>query len=391
MKSMRTPIPVIAGFLLSLLCCDQPKAPTDNVAIATEEGIQVTTPEKAGMDSTLLSKMTSAIVSGEYPNVHSVLIAKDGKLVYEKYFPGTDEILGDSIGIVNHHKDTLHDVRSVTKSIVSACVGIALAEGKIKSTEQSIWDFFPEYIELKKGDKANLTIKHLLTMTSGLEWNENIPYTDPANSEIQMDRSPDPIQFVLSRKLIQPPGRDWNYNGGTTQVLAGIIKKATGMEVDEYARKNLFAPLGITSFVWIKFPDSSALKNVPLAAAGLRMRSRDMVKFGLLYMNDGIWNEKQVLRQDWVADSHRPQITREDPAAGKGGYGYQFWTFKENTGTKTIDLAAAVGNGDQRILFDRENDLLVVTTAGNYNQWTIKNNTGALLKNFIYPSFLGTR
>ena len=385
----------ILTFAFFQLCCDQPRdsaktaATAGDTLIATEEGIEFASPEKAGMDSIQLARMTSAISSGEYPNVHSVLIAKDGKLVHEKYFPGKDEILGDPIGVVNHDKDTLHDVRSVTKSIVSACVGIALSKGKIKSVEQSLWDYFPEYNELKKGEKTNLTIKHLLTMTSGFEWNENIPYTDPANSEIQMDKSADPIQFVLSRNLVHPPGKVWNYNGGTTQVLAAIIKKACGLEVDEYAHKYLFTPLGITRFSWIRFPDSAAGKNVPIAASGLRLRSRDMLKFGLLYMNKGLWNKKRILSEEWVADSHKSHITREDPVSGKGAYGYQFWIWKEKVSNKTIELAGAVGNGDQRIFFDNENDLLVVTTAGNYNQWTIKNNTGALLKNFIYPSFLG--
>jgi CubicO group peptidase (beta-lactamase class C family) len=335
------------------------------------------------MDSGMINKMTNVIVTGEYPNIHSVLIAKNGKLVYEKYFPGKDEILGESIGVVNHHKDTLHDIRSVTKSVVSACIGIAISQGKIKNVEQKIWDYFPEYNELSKGQKSNLTIKHLLTMSSGLEWNENIPYTDPNNSEIQMDQSSDAIQFVLSRNSVHPPGTVWNYNGGTTQVLAAIIKKVSGLEVDEYANKYLFTPLGIAQFVWLKFPNSSTRKDVPLAAAGLRLRSRDLLKFGFLYMNKGVWHEKQILPENWVSDSHKSHINRDG-----GGYGYQFWIFKENLNNQTIELPVAVGNGDQRILFDHKNDLLVVTTAGNYNQWTIKNNTGALLTNFIYPSFL---
>jgi CubicO group peptidase (beta-lactamase class C family) len=385
-KGMGKTMLAILGFVFLQFSCNQQDAPTHYISATVEDGIQFTSPQETGMDSIQLNKMTDAISDGEYPNIHSVLVAKDGKLVYEKYFPGKDEILGESIGVVNHHVDTLHDVRSVTKSIVSACVGIALSEGKIKRIEQPVWDYFPEYIKLKKDDNANLTIKHLLTMTSGLEWNENIPYTDPANSEIQMDRSPDPIGFVLSRKVVQPPGIAWNYNGGTTQVLAAIIKKVTGEEVDEYARKHLFTPLGISHFAWLKFPDSSTLRGVPLAAAGLRLRSRDMLKIGLLYMNQGTWNDKQILPKEWVEDSHKSHVRRQDPISGKGGYGYQFWIFNEQTGDKPIELAAAVGNGDQRIFFDRQHHLVVVTTAGNYNQWTIKNNVAALLRNFVYPS-----
>lgn len=208
----------------------------------------------------------------------------------------------------------------------------------------------------------------------------------PANSEVQMDASPDPIWFVLSRKSIHPPGTKWNYNGGTTQVLAAIIKKVTGKEVDEYARQYLFEPLGVKRYVWLKFSDSGKTSNIPLAAAGLRLRSRDMLKFGLLYMNNGMWNSKRILPNDWVQRSHQSHITREDPFYGPGGYGYQFWIGDYTLNNKAVNLAFAVGNGDQRIFFDRTNDLLVVITAGNYNQWTIKNNAGALMRNFIYPA-----
>ena len=385
----------VRNFLLGCLLiiaqpgCDQPSRV--EITTNTEEGIRLGSLVEAGIDSSKLDSMTVAIVRKEYPNIHSVLIVKDKKLVFEKYWPGNDELLGKSLGIIDHHRDTLHDIRSITKSVVSACIGIAIAQQKIKDVDQSIWDYFPEYLELKRGDKAHLTIRHLLTMSSGLEWNENIPYTDPANSELQMDDSPDPVQFVLSRNLVQPPGKGWNYNGGTTQLLAAIIKKASGQEVDEYATDNLFEPLGIRHFFWIKFPDSGKTKNVPLAAAGLRMRSRDLVKFGLLYMNQGMWNGKRILEESWVNDSHKSHIGRENPSYQTGGYGYQFWTGKDTVGNKVIDLAVAVGNGDQRIFFDHVNDLMVVTTAGNYNQWTIKNNAGALLKNFIYPALQNLR
>ena len=376
----------IAGFLVIQFGCNSMDRPYGQYKIpASEVGIVMTSSENVQMDSIQLDKMTRAITQGDYPNVHSVLIARNGKLIYEKYFPGKDEILGDPIGMVNHHKDTLHDIRSITKSVVSACIGIAIAQEKIKSIDQKIWDYFPEFNELNKGEKSNITIRHLLTMTTGLQWNENIPYTDPANSEIQMNESTDAIRFVLSRNSIHTPGTIWNYNGGSTQVLAAIIKKVSGLELDEYAKEHLFTPLGIRVFSWSTFANTPTRKNVPLAASGLRLRSRDLLKFGLLYMSDGIWNKKRILPENWVADSHKTHIRRDDNGSG-GGYGFQFWTWKENFPNKKIHLAVAVGNGDQRIFFDHENDLLVVTTAGNYNQWDIKNNTGALLQNFIYPS-----
>lgn len=338
--------------------------------------------KNVGFDSVRIHAMTNAIAKQEYPNIHSVLIVKNRKLVYENYFDGKDEIWGTSIGMVNHSKDSLHDVRSISKSVISACIGIAIAQGRIKDENQKVWDFFPEYADLNTGEKSNLTIHHMLTMSSGLEWNENIPYTDPANSEIQMDNSNDPVYHVLSRPLATTPGTTWNYNGGCTQVLAAILFKVSGMEADAFANQYLFKPLGISAFFWTALTPKPGRKSVPAAASGLRLRSRDMAKIGLLYMQAGRWNGKQIITESWAKSSHTPQVSRPDG----GGYGYQFWTWTMPVNNTNIPLAVAVGNGDQRIYFDHQHDLMVVITAGNYNLWTIQKNADALLRDYIYPS-----
>lgn len=358
---------------------------TAGVTADEEPGIVTASPATVGIDSSFLDSMTRAIVSNEYPNIHSVLIVKEGKLVYENYFPGLDEILGLSLGRINHGRDSLHDIRSVTKSFTGACIGLAISQGKIKSDEQSVWDFFPEYASLKNRDNAGLTLKHLLTMTAGFEWDESVPYTSPKNSEIAMDQSDDPLKFVLSRKVVSKPGSTFNYSGGATELQAAIIQKATGFNVEEFAKQYLFAPLHIDRYYWIKVDSTNPRKNVPAAASGLRLRSRDLVKFGLLYMNDGKVDDKQILSADWVENSHRTQILYKDSTQG---YGYQFWTSINKIGTHTVRSTYALGNGDQRIFFDRTNKLLVVMTAGNYNQWDIKNGSVQLLQRFIYPSFL---
>ncbi len=328
--------------------------------------------------------MEDSIKSGSYPNIHSVLILKNQKLVYEAYFKGHDELWGDSLGVVQHHKDSLHDVRSVSKSIVATCVGIALKQGKIDSLSQSIFDFYPEYVKYKIGLRSQITIEHLLTMTTGMEWNENVPYTDPRNSEIQMTSSEDPIEFVLSRPLLSNPGEKWEYNGGTTQLLASIIERATGKNIHEYAKENLFTPLGITGSEWTQFPGL----DLPAAASGLRLKSRDLMKFGMLYANQGQWNGKQLLSKSWVKNAFQPHIWfgRNNNV----GYGYQFWIFKANTISSGHDhlIPAAVGNGGQRIYIDSDTGLIVVITAGNYNNWTLKKDSEALLVDFIYPALI---
>lgn len=142
-----------------------------------------------------------------------------------------------------------------------------------------MFDFFPDYAVYDTGMKKQWTIKHLLTMTSGLQWNEDVPYNDPENSEIQMTGSADPVAFVLSRPMTVPTGREWKYNGGTAQLLATVIERVTGKKVGAFAKEYLFKPLGIQTFEWVCFPGT----DNPAAASGVRLRSRDLLKFGILY------------------------------------------------------------------------------------------------------------
>jgi len=350
---------------------------------STEEGIAFASMADAGINSAIINKIDTAIRNGTYPNIHSLHIVRNNKLVYEKYWPGKDESWGDDLDIRIHDKDSLHDIRSISKSIVSACVGIAIEQGKIKSVDQKVFDFFPEYAKLDTGIKSALTIKHLLTMSSGLVWNEDVPYDDPENSEIKMIRSSNPVEFVLSQPMEFPPGEVWKYNGGTTQLLAAIIEKTTGKKVDQFANEYLFQPIGIKQFEWAKYPGT----DLPAAASGLRLRSRSLLKFGLLYFNGGKWKDKQVVPQKWVEESFQSHVQR----AGGGSYGYQFWLWEDTINNKPTPIVGCVGNGDQRIFFDKTNDLLVVTTAGNYNKWTIKNNADALVKEYVYPALTNNK
>lgn len=346
----------------------------------SEEGIEFASMADTGIDSILINKIDTAIRNGTYPNIHSLHIVRNNKLVYENYWPGKDESWGDDLGIRIHDENSLHDVRSISKSVVSACVGIAIQQGKIKSIDQKVFDFFPEYKKLDTGLISSLTIKHLLTMSSGLVWNEEVPYDNPENSEIRMIRSSNPVEYVLSQPLEFEPGVSWKYNGGTTQLLAAIIEKGTGKKIDLFAQEYLFQPLDIKQFEWAKYPDT----DQPAAASGLRLRSRDLLKFGLLYNNNGTWNGNQIIPKKWIEESFQSHVQRP----GDGAYGYQFWLWQDTINNKPTPFIGCVGNGDQRIFFDKTHDLVVVTTAGNYNKWTIKKNTYALMKEYIYPALI---
>jgi Beta-lactamase class C and other penicillin binding proteins len=334
-------------------------------------------PAEVGMDASVINRIDTAVGNGTFPNIHSVLIAKDNKLVYEKYWTGPDEVWGVTAGVRSHAADSLHDIRSVTKSMVSACMGILMQQGKIKGSRQRVFDFFPEYAQQDTGLKSLLTIEHLLTMTSGLKWNEDVPYDNPENSEIRMVMSKNPVEYVLSQPMEMPPGKQWKYNGGTTQLLAAIIEKTTGQRIHEFAAKNLFQPLGITRYEWAIYLGTEEYA----AASGLRLRSRDLLKFGLLYLNNGSWNGTQIIPEKWVQESVHPHIRTHN-----GAYGYQFWLYNDTIQQQPANIIACVGNGDQRIFIDKARKLVIVVTAGNYNKWNIDNNASALAREYIYPA-----
>jgi CubicO group peptidase (beta-lactamase class C family) len=205
--------------------------------------------------------------------VHAILIERNGRLIYEEYFDGFDERWGESLGQVQMTAESKHDLRSITKSVVSALVGIAHSEGKIPSLDEPIVKWFPEYPELNTPDRRRVTLAHALSMTSGFDWNEDVPYNDPRNDEIRMTRDPQPLQYALARPFANDPGTEFKYNGGLTQVVAAVLVRATKTALQEYARTKLFEPLGITEVEWV-----GDLPGMPSAASGLRLRARDLTK-----------------------------------------------------------------------------------------------------------------
>ncbi|MDW3209656.1 MAG: serine hydrolase [Reichenbachiella sp.] len=370
--------------LIVLVGCSGNKSKQATNIVHSEPEIPLLSPTEVGIDTAILNDLTKKIRSQFYPNIHSLLVIKDGSLIYEKYFSGSDQNYGNDIGIVHHTDTTLHDVRSISKSIVSACIGIAIDQKIIKGVDQKIADFFPE-IEFNE-EKSQWTIEHFLTMTTGLAWNEDVPYNNPENDEIQMTYSENPVTYVLSKLLDDSPGVNFNYNGGATQVLAEIIERSSNTTLDRFVNEHLFLPLGIEKFEWNKYSAYNGADEFA-APSGLRITSRDLLKIGLLYRNKGKWNNEHVLSAEWVNKSFTQKVAfPSDVTEFNDGYGYQFWMWPDIIIGKDIRIVAANGNGDQNIYWDLENDLIVVTTAGNYNKWNIENDTYAIMKNHIYPA-----
>jgi CubicO group peptidase (beta-lactamase class C family) len=326
--------------------------------IASIDGWQVATPESVGLSKAALCPMVKWLAESKLDNVHAVLVVRHGKLVFEQYFAGDDEHLGSRAGVVTFGPTVRHDERSVSKSVVSLVMGIAIDHGWIKSIDAPVFSFFPEYASLSTPEKDRITIRDLLTMSSGLEWHEeDVPYTSPDNSEIVMDRSSDPTRAALAPDLVATPGKIWNYNSGSTELLGAILKKATGRAVDQLAATLLFAPLGITDFTWYKHTNGS-----PHAAGGLRLRPRDLAKIGQLILQRGSWNGTQVISSAWIDAATAPHIMGE----ALFFYGYQFWLGRSLVNGHEVEWTAAVGLGGQRLYVIPDLDMVVALNSGMY-------------------------
>jgi CubicO group peptidase (beta-lactamase class C family) len=317
------------------------------------------TPVEVGLKPAPLAALSEQLRATPDWNVHAVLIAKDGALVYEQYLEGLDESWGHALGVVRFDRETLHDMRSTTKSVVSALVGIAMGDGAIRGVDVPVVDLLPEHPMADREAKRSILLRHVLTMTAGLEWDESMPYTDPRNSERQMIRSGDPLGYVLSRPLVAEPGTQFRYNGGLTELLAAVVRHTTGQRLEDFAHERLFTPLGIERVEWRRYAS-----GLPSAASGLRLRPVDLAKVGALYLQRGTWNGRQILPAAWVEQSLREHWT-----APHFGYGYQWWVPRFTTHGKPIEAFATRGNGGQCAFVFPSLGLVVVTTAGNYNQF----------------------
>lgn len=347
------------------------------------DGIAVRDRNTYAIDTSRLDSLNKALVDEALYNVHSVLIYKDSALLFEKYLAGSDEKHGRSLGIVLHDSNTLHDIRSISKSVVSACIGIAIQKGLIKNEYEPIQHYF----SCTDADpKGKITIRDLLTMSSGLSWKEIGQYNG-LNDETRMALSFHPVAFVLKKALVAPPASTWNYSAGNTQLLAAIVEKVSGKTIFAFADENLFQPLGISSAEWINL----TMRQEAAAASGLRLSSRSLLKFGILYLHHGRFNGQQLIDSNWVNKSLRPQIQRPDLRylhLDNGGYGYQFWTYTFRVNEHPVQVTEAKGNGGQSVFICKPLHLVVVITAGNYGRSALNDIPVKILKDFVLPAIL---
>lgn len=310
----------------------------DNSPYWPTAGWRTTAPEEQGMDGSALEQITAYVRDSRLP-VDSVIVLRHGYIVYEKYFGSQWDA------------NTVHNIFSCTKSIMGSLVGIALQQGKINSLDDRMVDYFPNRT-IRNLDERKKAVRliDLMTMKGGFDWPErSYPYTDPRNPWIRALRSKDTVQFVLDAPMAAKPGTVWAYNGGFSQLLSAIVTDKTGMNTMEFAKKNLFSPLGITKFTW-----KTDQQGIYDAGGGLSMTPRDMAKYGHLILNKGIWEGKQIIPADFVAESVKTQTLFN----ANSGFGYESWWTIPPYG-----YYYAAGIQGQRIYVMEKQEMVVVTTA----------------------------
>jgi len=316
------------------------------------------------VDRAALCGMADRLAASD-ANIHAVLVARDGKLAFERYFKGADEVPGHIYGrrveTVAFDADTLHDMKSVSKSVASLVVGIAIDRGLISSVDEPIFSFFPELSDLRSPEKDRIRLVHVLTMSMGLKWVEATPATgDYDNDEARMHMAWDPCRYVLGLPVTAPAGQAFFYNTGALTLVSAIIRKATGRPLDEFARENLFEPLGIASTAWGRYRGDTD------AGAGLRLRPRDMAKIGQLVLGGGRWRDRQIVSRAWIDASTAEKITATDDQS----YGYLWWRGQTRLNDRKINWIGALGRGGQSIRIVPELDLVVAVTAGYYQDYS---------------------
>ncbi len=330
------------------------------------------TPEEMNISSNILEDMDS-FIADQYYGLDSFLLIKDGYIVKENYFLG-------------YNKDFDHICYSVSKSVTSAIVGIAIDKGYLSLNDYVI-DFFPNKLFTNMDSrKSNMTVKHLLQMRSGLEWDEwNSSYSDSSNLYRQLMVSSDWVKFVLDMKMVSDPGSKFVYHSGLSYLLLAIVQQRINVTVLDFANKFLFKPIGISLNTWTTCPN-----NIPIGGSGLFLTPQDMARFGFLYLNNGTWNGSQIISSQWVQESiyQYHQLDWEDAF-----YGYQWWIEPERYGYFGYSARGYLG---QYILVIPDLNLIIVCTGEssnldypllitNFVLPALKNNIGTFSSAIIFP------
>ena len=326
------------------------------------KGWPASTPEAQGLNRSELETFDRELAAGQQGYVDSMLVIRHGSVVFEKSYPHDYDSLfvgKGAPGLYNYYDPAwhpywkhgeLHTMQSVSKSFTSALVGIAIRRGEIPGVQAKVMPYFSAWKTPPDPRRDAMTLRDVLTMTTGIRWDESSSsYTNAKNNCAEMEATEDWIQYVLEQPMAFAPGQQFEYNSGATELLSYVIKKTTGQEADDYAKEHLLGPLGI-EYAWKRTP-----KGLADTEGGLYLRPRDLAKFGLLYLKDGIWEGKRILPEGWVKDS---TTWHTGTSRGRRGYGYKWWVLSRKA-PGTYEAYAALGYGGQRLIVVPELDPFV--------------------------------
>ena len=320
---------------------------------------ETVTPESQGIQSDDLIRMVEYIEENDLA-IDSIIIYKDGTIPFERYFEP-------------YNKNFTHNLKSTSKGVISALVGIAVREGYIESLDESVISYFPEY-KLRDPKVSEITIRDLLTMSSGLKWNEN-----GLNSMYTFFVSKRIVPRILKLPMVTEPGSTFNYNTGLTHLLSAIISQASGMSTLAFAEEYLFRPLDIHNVQW-----DQDRNGVYIGGSELFMTPRAMTKFGVMYLQNGMYAGRQVVPAEWVRESTTTQI--EGSFHGTQiQYGYLWWLDVGNqlfTYLDNDDAFLAMGVHGQRIFIHPDLNMVVVITADQEDE----SQCDILIRDFILPA-----
>lgn len=344
--------------------------------------------------SAVIDSINSEINNGDYGLIDRFMVIQNDELLADYKYKQDYETIVQKYDTTNrqynfnntdwhpyYKKTELHTLQSVTKSITSILLGIALDLNEDYNVNNKAMPLLKGYhTDLQDKRKQNITIEDLLTMRSGLQWNEETDHNDTTNDCFRLESSDNWIEYVLSKPMDTIPGTKFVYNGGGTVLLGKIIRTITGKRIDDWAEEKLFEPLGITDYYWKETPDGEIDTE-----GGLYLKAEDLTKIGSLFLNKGKWNGKQIVSESWVTTSTSPLLKNVKPQwRDVTGYGYQWW-IPEYADDGRVGIYAANGYGGQYLMVAPAHQLIIVFNGWNINSEPEKS-TYRVLRDRIIPA-----
>jgi CubicO group peptidase (beta-lactamase class C family) len=345
------------------------------------DGWQVADLASEGFDTQAIIDMMDRVVNGRYPGIDSVAIARNNKLLLYWFADRELDEFDEWIGNWDRERHILH---STSKSFTSALVGIAIDQGHIDSTQVPFYDLF-DYPGYENWDprKADMTLEDALTMRLGLEWDEwSLPYTDPDNDLVDLNTSRfDWAKALLDLPMVHDPGTLFTYNTAATNAIGQAVQNATGMPLEDFANQFLFYPMQITNAEWARTPT-----NLPVGGSGLFLWTRDLAKFGQLYLDNGSWNGQQLISADWIADTVVRRVDISSWATYSEAYGFQWWLDDLFYKGQPLETWVTSGYGGQYLFVIPSLELVVAFTGHNYTNGPGVENLYRMMSSHILPA-----